>query len=96
MYTPGPWHIGEHGAVVTFTPDAQVEIKGEHAAETIAWYSGHVICETVTPANARLIAAAPDLLAACRAALIAGIMDIPGRDSIVELAQKAIAKAEGK
>ncbi len=53
-HTPVPWMIG-NGAVVTLIPDPQVEITGEHAANTIQYYGGHVICETVTDENARFI-----------------------------------------
>lgn len=67
-HTPGPWKIGNYGSVVTNTPDRQVEIVGPHSEDTINWYGGHVICETVTNGNAALIAAAPDLLEACKAA----------------------------
>lgn len=62
-HTPGPWKIiGKYGAIVA---DADT---GCDDAQSVKDYGGHLVCESVmrTP-NARLIAAAPDLLAACRA-----------------------------
>lgn len=70
-HTPGPWGQShrkrEDGMYATEVYDA----KGETIA-TCAWYpvplgGGHTA--TNRDANARLIAAAPDLLDACRAAL---------------------------
>lgn len=57
MFTPGPWRIGENASVIT---DQQVglELPGP---ETVFHYGGGLICETITPANARLVAAAPEM-----------------------------------
>ena len=55
MHTPTPWKIGKHGSIVTDKPDRQVEITGDGAKETIEFYGGHVICETVTQDNAAFI-----------------------------------------
>jgi len=55
-HTPLPWQAGKQGSIVTQQPDPQnVEITGDAAAETIEWYGGHVICETVTDVNRRYI-----------------------------------------
>ena len=55
QHTPGPWHIGKR----TFAPYIYGP-KGEEVAGPSGFTSGH----EETQANARLIAAAPDLLAA--------------------------------
>lgn len=57
MFTPGPWRIGNGGSVVTdhsMGPDDTND-------GTRAFYGGNVICETVTPSNAALIAMAPEM-----------------------------------
>lgn len=58
MFSPGPWRVGKNGSVVT---DSVVGL-GSCDAETLEHYGGNVICETVTPSNAALIAVAPELL----------------------------------
>lgn len=98
-HTPGPWKIGKNGSVVTDTPDRQVEITGLNAQDTINWYGGHVICETVTNANAVLIAAAPELLEACKYWLEDGrflVANTAEHSNAVEMLRNAIAKAESK
>lgn len=93
-HTPGPWRIGRNHSVVTDTPDEQVVIRGDHAAETIDFYGGHVIAETVTPANAALIAAAPDLLSVARAALIVLESQLTPPEWICRQLREAIEKAQ--
>lgn len=58
-FTPGPWRVGKHGSVVSDAPVPEV-----HGSDAIEYYGGHVICETITPSNARLVAASPELLEA--------------------------------
>lgn len=65
---------------------------------TSIWAGGHYIAETYTDgeANARLIAAAPDLLAALEAIVaICEQLDVPNHQH-AQLARFAIAKAKGK
>ena len=57
-FTPGPWKHGKCGSVVSesvegirFTNDANFKA-----------YGGYLVCETVTPSNARLISKAPEML----------------------------------
>lgn len=64
-HTPGPWRVGLSGSVV-----CDDESLGPHDAEALKFYGGRVVCETVTPANALLIASAPELLEACRDAVL--------------------------
>lgn len=85
-HTPGPWCALNAGLVV-----AAGDVKVAQADRANAY----------TEANARLIAAAPDLLAALKAILNVdnppvtdpGHVDFP---RAMELARAAIAKAEGR
>lgn len=86
-HTPGPWMIfegGDIGSAAVRTPEHTVIKAGTVKGETIG----------VAMQNAKLIAAAPELLEACK-----GLLEmVPAQylDSIVcEDARAAIAKAEG-
>ena len=93
-HTPGPWDTRGFDFIGT----------AESAYQTIAYCSDHRNKAPRHPdetlANARLIAAAPDLLEACRAAR--AIISEPGDydglawDEAEHLLQIAIAKATGK
>ena len=86
--TPGPWVVEAH---TTYPTDA-VRISGPDGFQiaatrqlheyrpdkTAAWYEAR--------ANARLMAAAPDLLEALK-----GLMDIPSHDGTQETSAKRIA-----
>lgn len=92
-HQPGPWSIKGYtlfsGETVV---GSVVDANGETVRLTGVALSGGPVCE----ANARLIAAAPELLAALKecADLIVGIN---GRDSWhYQQAMAAIAKAEGQ
>lgn len=88
QHTPGPWRI----------------VRDEDGCFEIADENGLLINKTVARggttnrANARLIAAAPDLLEACESALIA--LTNPGSENWRQTAltdiRAAIAKAEGR
>lgn len=88
QHTPGPWYIG-------MRPGPMIYGDAPRGAQ-VADMSGPLIPADENSANARLIAAAPDLLAALRE-----IADLPGyvRGSALEMAvqtaRAAIAKAEG-
>ena len=85
--TPAPWRVAKLDARLV------VDDKGEEIADCSSRYLER---PQRCIANARLIAAAPDLLAACKMALHA---DGSGKGFpfavAVRAAQKAIAKAEG-
>lgn len=87
-HTPGPW-IAKRGSVrIAATPDDGV-------AECWRHVDGGTLCPTLEEAcaNARLIAAAPDMLTALQCiALHAPSLDVIG---IRELCDAAIAKATG-
>lgn len=87
QHTPGPWRIGDAGHTV-FGP------KTDAPAPTM-------VAQRLTRANARLIAAAPDLLAALEDLLDLGRAGfIRGEDiavtRAVDAARAAIAKAKGE
>ena len=88
-HTPGPWHIDgdpDDGRIVTEFVDDRIEV----------WTGG----ERTAP-DVRLIAAAPDLLAACR--ILMGVAEWAERNrkrSIMDvcdwsIVRAAISKAEG-
>ena len=76
-YTPGPWELGRPRSLRDYPRmcyfDAEVEIYPPDASQTGGHqHAGPIALVSVGEdggANARLIAAAPDLLAACQAAL---------------------------
>jgi len=93
-HTPGPWHATLDEPLITVETgergDAEICV-----VEPRATAGGFTDEEK---ANARLIAAAPDLLAACRAAGDAIFDTRLGKDELALLTQlgAAIAKAEGR
>ena len=92
-FTPGPWRLS--------TLDIDDIVKGEfgHGGVYVATvqFSRGDIPDAEVEANARLIAAAPDLYEACRA-LVAGfgLADLEDDDPDIVQGRAAIAKAEGR
>lgn len=88
-FTPGPWHVIKKGNAVGY---ANYEVAWSDDNELVA----DVIYEK---ANAHLIAAAPDLYAACEKVAHlnpdAGEVGEGMLRQIVELARYALLKAEG-
>lgn len=84
-HTPGPWHVGvgQAGVIV-------YNAKGWAIANAVVYHGEHDREEC--KANARLIAAAPDMLAALRMICDAGI---PLAEPIERAMLDAIRKAEG-
>lgn len=74
-HTPGPWEVGDDGISTPFVGDRIIVNTGQECAE----------------ADARLIAAAPDLLAALH--LIADAHHYSGMTYCQYVARDAIAKA---
>jgi len=72
--TPGPWRVGHGNTVV-----ADSEIGTYADADNIAAYGGALIAESIrTAANARLMAAAPSLLATLE--LLVDLVYVPDAD----------------
>jgi len=89
QHTPGPWHAVtfDDGSARVIIREADIPGREESDADdTIA----DVLPGLDAPANARLIAAAPDLLAACREAL-----NHTGYQRGRDLLEAAVARAEG-
>ena len=82
-HTPGPWHSVPSVPSEGF--DCWWLMAGSRNIATISGYQGDTECE----ANARLIAAAPDLLEALKHAR----QNMPHPDQMID---DAIAKAEGR
>ena len=87
-HTPGPWMITGGDSTTAYIDDAFGDEGGRnyYLAEVSHGDPGEL------KANACLIAAAPDLLAALLAAVKAGIIDIDGEPDV---ARAAIARATG-
>ena len=91
-HTAGPWRASIGGKFAIVVGDYPVPgIKG---SDEVSYYGGHLIAESVAPQNARLIAAAPDLLATVRELLA---LHIAHHNAIEHAAaRKVIAKATGE
>jgi hypothetical protein len=96
-HTPGPWKV--HGGWwMCVTLDERIPISG---ARTIAACRQHWIPPAQWEANAKLIAAAPELLTACRELLVAmdeyewSVDDAPTKEhrDIMLRAMAAVEKA---
>lgn len=99
QHTPGPWRWDESwGAIVVDRPDMQRLICPMWTGCDRACMGRDVVDEDL--ANARLIAAAPDLLEALKSCLpdLAHYVSKhgPGPDKRLDAARAAIAKAEGR
>jgi hypothetical protein len=84
-YTPGPWSVND-----------ETETRSVYAGEDVICdvhdpYEGFEGDSPEAEANARLIAAAPDLFAVCEALL--GELDTEGFNRLIFAAEAAVAKA---
>jgi hypothetical protein len=87
-HTPGPWHVGDTAPAIVY------DATGWAVANAVTYHNKHV---DAMQANARLIAAAPCLLAALQA--IAEGCSFPEDDvqrAVRDRARAAIAKATGE
>jgi hypothetical protein len=94
-HTPGPWRIEPHNKERGKSWDYLVWKEGHLPNIGIVFYQGSTLTpegEAETFHNAHLIAAAPDLLAACKLALAQDAND----DTIFNALAIAVAKAEGR
>lgn len=90
-HTPGPWRLEYH---------ATQEGKGGTMENWVIGGDGHLIIKLpawskVQQANARLIAAAPDLLDALESVIDRGDADSVFATPVLKKAREAIAKARG-
>lgn len=83
-HTPGPWFVAPSGTTVH---DKRVWFD-EHGAR--CGDTPNICIDAETPANARLIAAAPELLAACR------LVEQAQRDGDYMTAFRAVSAAIAK
>jgi len=97
-HTPGPWKVANKTYPFVYAIDPVCDVnRFDLLINGGCTSSGRTKPEELM-ANARLIAAAPDLLEACKVKLLAleGKEYDPGAfDIAAELCRKAIAKAEG-
>lgn len=84
-HTPGPWHTDAGQSFYVFAHGSLMEQAGVN--------NGPFVCNASTQANARLIAAAPELLDAL-AALLEDQRD--ASPPVLAQARAAIAKARGE
>jgi len=107
-HTPGPWKADSKPMLGDSTIKVSANILDrEDILKSICWVSPHDWCKGEQQANANLIAAAPDLLEACKKnvelieAWMNGIFRRNGITWIevptaVSMSRDAIAKAEGR
>jgi len=93
-HTPGPWSLfevgGDNGTVAKLCP-----VSAERQSIlTITEEDGSVFAAVFSDADARLIAAAPDLLAAIKECITA--VDVTMYGMAIHNARAAIAKATGE
>lgn len=85
-HTPGPWHVGIRDGY----PD--IFDKDGHWLASIPWDAELIDVQS----NARLIAAAPELLEALQEVLVTGACLQERHPTTIDRVVAAIAKAEGK
>jgi hypothetical protein len=97
-HTPGPWHIGQSREWDDGELHEQLAVYSAEGVKTAKVETWLKHCREESEANARLIAAAPELLAALKALLPILDNDSPlarAYEDVGQLAQAALAKAEG-
>lgn len=99
-HTPGPWWLGRDPCHYDSLTSISGGSDSNGGIRSVAEVGGHDVDEA--EANARLIAAAPDLLAACEAALVQVTRDNDERGVPTNehrgtqwMLEAAIAKAKG-
>lgn len=100
-WTPGPWVVDaddrDYGACVRTSAEPCVSVAWCGPASAVSAFGSYSVLLEEVHANARLIAAAPDLAEALEAVIadITADNDTWAPDSSVELARAALAKARG-
>lgn len=93
-HTKGPWHVGGKASVIIYSPDG-------HAVANAEVYHTHFGGVAETQANARLIAAAPEILKSLKLIVDFGgdCYDIDSgklKGDLIDQARAALAKAKGE
>jgi hypothetical protein len=108
FFTPGPWMKGNPFDAIIASPEAEKKMIGKPFPvdkETLEYYGGHVICESVNACNRDLIIAAPDLYEALKHAVAWLTETIEGKSvpqvdgepgAWLHEARKALDRAEGR
>lgn len=93
-YTKGNWKIGVRSSCVVTDDKDAVDLEKRDTPESIEYYGGALIAESCRKDDAKLIAAAPDLLAALKE-IYSFTLQPGGRylDIILNECAKAIKKA---
>jgi hypothetical protein len=89
-HTPGPWTVNDADNVSSWS----VQASGRKRICAARWYPYTQEAKAEALDNARLIAAAPELLEACKAVL--NSTNILDADKIYSIVKAAVARAEGK
>lgn len=87
-HTPGPWRVSLNGWSVIAAKDRDGCVNPSEAQEL----GGFEVAQCTNPEDARLIAAAPELLEACNALQA----EATARHCGLRIADEAIAKATGR
>ena len=89
-HTPGPWRINGNNMFRWIVADSEVFTHSGDVNRSA--YGGNMVCESVHKANARLIAAAPELLEALQD-MVSDHASLSA--ATLAFARAAIAKATG-
>ena len=96
-HTPGPWSYETDDSALNAVVYGKGRKQGQRKQHVAEVWSGDDRSTEVAEANARLIAAAPEMLEAIRKALNEITWSsVEGSNSVVDALSNAIAKAEGK
>ncbi len=94
-HRPGPWHVSKYLGEPSGTLQV-VHASGDVQVADCRETWGYRLSVEEAQANARLIAAAPDLLEACKAALAVREKNGMGEVGVSAQLRAVIAKAEGR
>lgn len=96
-FTQGEWSASLKKRAVVSTDSSGIDISGATCEDAIKYYGGNLIAESISPCNAHLISAAPDMyraLRVCRKILLdRGYGVCTGAQQIID---EALAKADGE
>src|SRR5260221_9846066 len=99
-HTPGPWKVYHAALRPQFSSNKIIEIQSDHAKAIVQWmgFDDSDRSKKTHLANAQLMAAAPDMLAALKAVapIVAREGDGEAEQAAYDALCVAIAKAEGK